>query len=369
MIVIVEPDHTGHRYYFVALLCRHAQEPVVLITSEHGLTSREFEVHLAGVPLEVRTVPGRHETTAQRLKLRWEALGVAAGYGRDAHVVFPDLDLFLLPWTLHRRAQRSISRSTALLMRPTGADPTSDPSMATRIFCGAKTVALQGICRRGTAVHQLVNAFGEGQQPLDHGLPTLRDPASLSSTKDRQQARAELGLDAQRQTVLVAGHINRRKGTSRILDAFAHLTGPLLVVAGDISPEFRNDARLLRLVREGKAEVRDGYATNEQLDALIIAADLVLVVREHDEGPSGLLAQAAIRGRAVVTTGARSLARTVKQHGLGVSTDPEPRNLARGIVEALERQEALEQTAGRAGRVLQGSEAEFARALLPTASP
>jgi glycosyltransferase involved in cell wall biosynthesis len=177
-----------------------------------------------------------------------------------------------------------------------------------------------------------------------------------------------LDLPIDEALVLVAGRIDRRKGIDLILSTFELLSlgtrCPVLVVAGTIEPAVLQDSRLRALESLGKLWMRNEYISTSDFASLLCSADVVLVIRDGDEGPSGVLAQAAACGRVVVTAGSSVLADAVVRHGLGVAAGASPEALARGIELALGDLDRLEERLKTAQSTLLDSERQFAHALL-----
>ena len=134
--------------------------------------------------------------------------------------------------------------------------------------------------------------------------------------RDRANARAELGLDADARILLAAGRIERPKGLDVLIEALGEMTAvdrvQLLIIGGDE----RAAAELARLRRVAEAAgVSDlvrfvGSVTHEQIGTYYNAADVVVMPSRYES--FGLVAaEAMASGVPVVASRVGGLASTV----------------------------------------------------------
>ena len=134
--------------------------------------------------------------------------------------------------------------------------------------------------------------------------------------RDRANARAELGLDADARILLAAGRIERPKGLDVLIEALGEMTAvdrvQLLIIGGDE----RAAAELARLRRVAEdAGVSDlvrfvGSVTHEQIGTYYNAADVVVMPSRYES--FGLVAaEAMASGVPVVASRVGGLASTV----------------------------------------------------------
>jgi len=122
---------------------------------------------------------------------------------------------------------------------------------------------------------------------------------------DRNRARQQLDLPGQRPVVLFVGRLLASKGVDTLIDAFAQLpTPPLMLIAGD-GPERK---RLQQLAQAGAVDARFlGVVPPAQRDRLLAAADLVVVpsrpdAHGHAEGLPAVLLEAMAAGCPVIAS-------------------------------------------------------------------
>ncbi len=362
------------------------------------MRSAEYAVHLEGLvaPSELSTVESGNEgTIIGRLRLRNQVLRRAELLRTEypnAHLLIPELVHFLMPWALRRGRRRLARSSTALLMRPAPRSATTIRYFVRRQYSTRQAsvalvrgMILNRLRAHGLTVFDAVSAFGDDTDGTSAEAGTaasiavnghLRDPAAAAAAGppcSRAESRAALGLPVKESLVVVIGGIDRRKGFDVILAAFEVLSRsagcPLLVVAGRVESEFLQDPRLRSLQAADRLWMRNEYITTSDFRSLLCSADVLLVIRDRYEELSGVLAQAAICGRIVVTIGPSLIADTVTRHRLGVVAGASPEALASGIEQALADQEQLEEAVKPAQKSQMDVEIDFTRALLDRPHP
>jgi len=143
---------------------------------------------------------------------------------------------------------------------------------------------------------------------IDHG-----EGVRVTSPGSREEARRRLGIPAHERLYLCAGFLHPGKGFDRAVRAFARAGSPgRMVVVGSVrdeSPENLAYARSLRELcdRTPGAEFREGYASAEDFDAWIAAADRV-IPPYRVSWSSGALARAHAIGTPAIVSDAGGLA-------------------------------------------------------------
>ncbi|MBA2568144.1 MAG: glycosyltransferase family 4 protein [Actinobacteria bacterium] len=153
-----------------------------------------------------------------------------------------------------------------------------------------------------------------GVEPLvvDHvvALPLVSlDPAA---------ARERLGLPREGRILAALGFIRPYKGYDLLADVWGRLgdQAPYLLVMGQVVSGEDSAAPLAQLERTGRAEIRLGYASDEDLQLAIAAADAVLLPYTA-ASESGLMHQARSLGTPVVASDVPALAEAVEASSAG----------------------------------------------------
>jgi glycosyltransferase involved in cell wall biosynthesis len=135
-------------------------------------------------------------------------------------------------------------------------------------------------------------------------------PPLVSS--DAATARARLGLPREGRILAALGFIRAYKGYDLLADVWARLGGeaPFLLVMGQVVGGEDAAEPLERLERTGRAEIRLGYASDEDLQLAIAASDVVLLPYTA-ASESGLMHQARALGTPVIASDVPLLAEAV----------------------------------------------------------
>jgi glycosyltransferase involved in cell wall biosynthesis len=147
---------------------------------------------------------------------------------------------------------------------------------------------------------------------IEHLSPTDGTESS------RAEARRQLGLPAFERVFAALGFIRPYKGYGLLADVWERLGkhAPLLLVMGDLLEESERPV-VERLERTGRADVRLGYASDDELQLAISASD-ALLLPYASASESGLLHLALARGVPVIASDAPQLAEAVREHSAGV---------------------------------------------------
>jgi len=159
----------------------------------------------------------------------------------------------------------------------------------------------------------------------------LPDPARFPrAQRSKAEVRATLGIDSDRRLALLFGSLEDRKGIFETLDAVGRLAPEparrlSLVFAGRTYDEVRPrlEAALKTAQRSGVQVVFDErFVPDDELDDLVLAADVVLAPYRGHVGSSGVVARAAAAGTPLLATDERMVGREVRRHRLGQTVDP-----------------------------------------------
>jgi len=150
--------------------------------------------------------------------------------------------------------------------------------------------------------------------------------------RDREAARAALGLAAERRLVLYVGHLKENKGVLDLASAMAAVSDADLVVLGAGEADSRLAAALAPL---GDRARMLGERPHEEVPTWMAAADLV-VLPSWNEGMPNVVIEALACGRRVVATDVGGTPELVRSSLLGTLVPPRsPAALADAIQAAL----------------------------------
>jgi glycosyltransferase involved in cell wall biosynthesis len=181
------------------------------------------------------------------------------------------------------------------------------------------------------------------------------DPAPFSGL-DRDDARRELGFQAQVPVVLCPARLDPQKRHDVLLRAFAQVRRELgnaqLLCAGETQlggPAYRN--RLLNLSNDlGLQDTVHWLGIRSDMPSLMAAADLVVLASDW-EGLGLVMMEAAMAGRPVVATAVGGVPEIVKHNATGLLVPPgDEQALASGLIELLLEPERRERMGADARR-------------------
>ena len=303
VVLIVEPNPSGHRLSYVALVaraCLSQGATVVLRTNPHALAHENWSLHLGPLAADIDVRTDKDHTLGELARM--------ARHLRATRTIILESDNYLPSvlmsgWNGH-------GRLSLLVMR-------DEVQAGNVLWKGARTflkrsVAIAVSARRGVDVRVL-------RSPLDRRgglLKRVPDPVELSDTPDeRENIRSGMIASGKTAWIGVFGRITERKNLPLILEAVWRIRDTCgLLIAGSLDDDARS--ALLEFEASGK---RDGMVVIElpapvsdnTLDSAIAVVDCV-VAAHSNEGPSGIVAKAAALGRPLVLSGAKSLMRDAK---------------------------------------------------------
>jgi glycosyltransferase involved in cell wall biosynthesis len=169
-----------------------------------------------------------------------------------------------------------------------------------------------GRLRIATATELWAAQWAEWARFLD---PIVLPIAGARTLERSEHARTRLGLPAHGRIALFFG-ADQSKDPATVLEAFRHLDGWTLVIAGQISDT-------VEVPLSGDVLLRGGHLSDERRDLLLSAADLMVFsfVRDYRRD-SGTLMDAISVGVPVVCSGESAAAEIVRRYRLGNVFEP-----------------------------------------------
>ncbi len=323
-VLIVEPNVSGHRLYYVALLvrnCASAGDRVVIATSPGASTADEWKVHLSDIVHGSVTV-----ITTRKFEL--EAIAQLAHNVRSSITVIPDGDRHVLQ--VLKRGWHGHGDLSLLAMRP-DAQPTGSAARMLITGHAKKLLIMAADRRRKTQVSALRSPLVNRTWPISW----VADPVAVINDDDaRKSVRKKLSSGAGLYWVGVVGSITPRKNLDIVARAVLATPGAGLAIAGSVEASVeRDNAVLLNALRDSGRLVRwPGTVGDAEFDAIIHEVDCI-VAAHSNEGPSGIVGKAAIVGTPLVLAGASSLRKDARSlHGRARWCSLNERGIAAGIL-------------------------------------
>jgi hypothetical protein len=358
-IVIVEPNPLGHRLKYV----RHLALAVgdrrwAWLSSKTAMESRERKVHLGDLrPQSIST------TSGSRRSILKDAINLARIVGAR-RVIVPDGDRYLIALlSLSHSWSRSSPDFSVLLLR------TAWPS-----GMGVGAWRLRWKCLAAWLVNRLPNVrlrlltdgFGVAQSRRGYiNISPAPDPIDVSAATPKVDS-GLLSLPTSHLCVGILGEIGLRKNPSVLIEAAVGVEEIAVVLAGRMSPEVRAHAAgnrsWLELREAGRLIVLDDRVlTYDELDSLLRQLTAVVILHDND-APSGILCEAAARGRPAIVAARGWLEEIVTALGSGVATEVTTEGVRATLKSFASRRLEFESNASNAARLL-GADA-FVNALL-----
>ncbi|PZS20043.1 MAG: hypothetical protein DLM57_02705 [Pseudonocardiales bacterium] len=330
--VIVEPDHGGHRFQAVANVAQLAArtDEIILLTSAGAASTDEFRTFLPEMPLKV---DDRFDGIYPPTRVIARAVAEICRTNTVSTVVVMDADQSLKRWwyvaAQEFRGLPRRPRVVFMLTRYPARLRLSDHfGWALRLSKG--TLALAAMA---TGTLHRVAGFA-GREDLSRGwlVKRARDPAICTAhSRDQARLRTELDLPADRSLVGLFGVLTARKNAPLVLDAVL-ACGPDadLLLAGSIAPDVTAWLGTLPQSQRRRVMARDGFLSNDLLDRLVAASDVVVIALTNN-GPSGIMGKALAAEVAVVSAGSEVRARELQATRGGVIADLTAQSIAAGL--------------------------------------
>ncbi len=320
LTVLIEPDPGGHRFQWVSHVVRGlAGEDVVLLTSTGATATDAFAGFLA--PLEVTAIE-RFDGIYPPAKEVGRVLAEMHAERPITRYVVMDSDQMVKRWWLDAPAAlraRGTRPYGVLVM--TRFPPSILPDRHLLWLRSTKSLLTLLAMARGSVRRM---AYVAGRDQLRQGLlfKRLRDPALCTAhARDRVELRDRAGLPQDRRLVGILGLIDVRKNVPLVGQAVFD-TGPDvdLLLAGGLSDDVVEWIDGLVPELRQRVQVRSGFLSDEDLDALTACCDVVTIVQQNP-GPSGIMGKAQVAGVPVLSAGSQVRRREAEALGSGVHTD------------------------------------------------
>jgi glycosyltransferase involved in cell wall biosynthesis len=359
-VVLVEPNHLGHRYQYVKHLVRIVDEPI-LLTSVGGTATEEFAAYLGDESVET------HEPYTSAFPSAREIAESIAAFAHDRAVdtvVVMDADRAVKRWWLDAPpAFKGLSKRPRVVFLFTR----YPARLSWRDRLGwAHRVSKAGLALLAMAtgsLRRVANLAGRDDDNPGWVVKRAKDPAICSAhARDRDRLRGELELDRGLVLVGILGAISDRKNVPMVAEAVHRLGGDTrLLLAGGLTPFVRDwlarqPCEMLEVLM-----VRDEYLSNEKLDSYVAACDVVSIAQDNN-GPSGIMGKALAAGVPVLTAGSRVRERELAAAGPGAGRSTEL--TVAGTVAGLRALARDRETFRPADRTLLATPEAFARAVL-----
>ncbi len=326
---VLETEPTGHRLHYLAhLVDAGGPAGVTVLTTRDVVASADYEL-VSGTLAGATEVLGDAGSPAA-------ALAAAVRFAREHEIhrlVVPEAEAYLLP-ALRGLLRRPWSRTELrlLLLRTTtvGGPERLRPAMLVK-------PALVALLRLFPQVRLmfLTDALGVVARRRGYrGLQPVKDPVVVPGP-DRPQPPDWLpGATPGRTVIGVFGVVSARKNLPVLVAATATVPGAVLVVGGRLEPDVRafvdTDAEVAALRAAGRMVVVDRLLAADELAAALAGVDAVAVLHDNDS-PSGILAQACVRGTPSIVPRGGWLARVVDTTGVGLAVPLTVPGVAEGI--------------------------------------
>ena len=305
-VIVVEPNATGHRFYYVQILVRYLRDHsirCVLATSDQAIASESGRRLLVDFGREVDVVTNK-QWTLQSVSL----LALERGAART---VFPDGDAWILQLSRSRRSWHG-GLATMLMMR-------SEPhSTGYPLLDFARRRVRRAMVSRARRVEEVsiltLGDAGRAHAPSDG---VVADPIEIGlepTPSHRSIARNHFGLPDERFVIAIVGAIDARKNVETVIAAAESVPNATVMLAGQLSTESRN-AVSASFDGTNATEILsiDRLLTDLEIDQAVLAADVV-VAAHTNEGPSGIVGRALHLGTPVLAAGADSLRVALLDH-------------------------------------------------------
>jgi hypothetical protein len=312
-LLLVETNPSGHRLMYAARFLEEAHAvglDVEFLTTRPTLESiqgREFIGDQLRAAVNIRCSNLPLDPCRRSLRELRASVGDRVPVLLDGDRWMPLLALF---WPPRRRV-------IILLMRTWHGRVPRRPNDMLKFLCA---MYLRLFTR--VELRRLVGPFDKDlAMPLS--IPVVNDPLPRAAHITRSSARGAWGLNPDRVVLLIAGGIDHRKSVKQVVHWLAgdpRASGFVLLLAGRCSPETRAEMKgpiARRLIAQGSLVCVDRFLSDHELASSFVAADVVLVLHEN-QGPSGVVAHAAVYGKPLVVWGSRSVISTTTSNGLGI---------------------------------------------------
>jgi glycosyltransferase involved in cell wall biosynthesis len=326
---VLEPDPSGHRLDYVRHLIAAAEGRCILLTSAEATSSEEYAAHAALLAPSTVVLPDADDPgTLLPHAVEWAR---AAGARR---LVLPDGDKYLVALlALLTRHPRLPLEIRLLLLRTSAIRGSPERLRPATVLKPVLTQLLRPF--RQVKILFLTDALGVVARRSGYpGLVPVKDPVDRSATQRSHVPEWFPPRGPDTTFVGLFGVISARKNLPLLVNAVSRVAGVVLIVAGRLDPdvrEFTDTDPCARSLIEGRQMVLvDRRLRAGELEAALASVDLVAVLHDNDS-PSGILAEACVRGTPVLVPVGGWLAQVVDTSDVGASTSLTAHAVAEGI--------------------------------------
>jgi len=359
--VLVEPDPGGHRFQAVANVARAVAgfgDDVVVLTSTGARQNPAFVEFLGPLDLTAKEVFDAIYPPTAEMAAR---VADECRAGQVSTVVVMDADQSLKRWWYAApRAFRGVRRPRVVFMLtryPAKLRISDRTGWRLRI----PKAALAVLAMATGSLHRAAGFAGRDDMSSGWLVKRVRDPDLCGAhSRDRAALRAELGLPADRHVAGIFGVISARKHAPLIWEAMAiHGIEGDLLLAGALDPDVEEWVESLPEEPRGRVLVRNAFLSNDELDKLVAAVDVVPIALSNN-GPSGIMGKALAAEVPVVTAGSEVRARELVATDGGELAELDADSIGAAMVRVLTR----DPTEPRRNTIPPATAEEFARNLL-----
>jgi glycosyltransferase involved in cell wall biosynthesis len=336
-IRVVEPDTSGHHLFYVRLLAEAHPHGIEWVTTRSALSSKQSMTHLGNLISSGAIRPLTLQPWPNQLRI----LKDVGGPGDIVALPHGDSWLPYLPLIqLDPRARGR--RYRVLLMRPPATGLGKPGVLVRRLgkFAAIRIAhALQEISFPEVRIYSLVDPFGFTADSVPKGTTSIQDPILQRHIPTRSDAREKLGIVDDEVVIGLLGAIGPRKNPGVIAAAcaetFATNPGKLLVV-GTLAPGVKEEIEAAGL-RKDQLILRDGYVSDDDLVDAARASDIIALLYDNAQSPSGILALACQVGSLVLVPQQTQLADIARLVGIGLPCRVDAISVTAAIAKAVER--------------------------------
>jgi hypothetical protein len=337
---------SGHHLFYVRLLALAYAKGVIWLTSQGAVESREARTHLEDLMASGAVQPLVLEPWPSRLKVLQKAGNAGA------LIVLPHADAWLtkLPMVQLSRRHKGLEYRALIMRPPSDARPVEGAAAAARRV--VKLVAINVVNLLGhvascnVKLYALIDPFGYRPDSVPKGTVAVQDPIIQRAVPTRHSARRRMGVLDNSLVVGLIGAIDDRKNPDIVAAACAHafrqFAGQLLVV-GRLSAELRERIESSGLTSQ-QLVIREGYASEEDLVAAATACDVIALLYDNAQSPSGVLGLACQVGASVLVPADTRLAEMAGMAGIDIACDIDALSAASALTSAVRSGLALRKT-------------------------
>ena len=342
-ILIAEPHLGGHRIFFVrwiAMAIKEAGYHPVLVTSDDDLADDMYRTILFGDGLfekddvisssykksvgSFSVINLINESIKYWKWLRQSYKTIISSIENLEHVVVPSLDIAMYSIALTGSPFMNTPWS-GIVMRPTFHLKVSSKKRIVDYF-------KESLVRKLTKNQYLMALFSNDELLVkylnkaknNNKIFFLPDPVQIEKYISSFEARKITSFPKDAFVILVYGHLTDRKGISILLESMRNnkiLSTVHLIFAGlqhDSVKEIMNSKIVLELREKGRLFEINRILTNAEEGYMFAASDVVWLGYINHMQMSGVMVQAGVWGKPVITSKSGVMGELTKDHQLGI---------------------------------------------------